>query len=135
MGGLWGVAGRTELNYVGTVLPKNSSGVDDIYGLDQRLVSDAIYPRALMLNSFLVHDAFRSRERGRLRPPPRENGGFMGERVFCDGSYEEAERLAVISHEKSWLKRMALYLSDFRAGRVGTGKSRRLHADKPTEFS
>jgi hypothetical protein len=134
MGGLWGVAGRTELSYVGTVLPKKGSGLDDTYGLDQRLVSNAIYPRALSLNSYLVHDAFRSRERGRLRPPPRENGSFMGERVFCDGSYEEAERLAVVSHERSSLKRIALYISDFGHGRVGGLKSRRHLADKPTEY-
>jgi hypothetical protein len=112
MGGLWGVTGKTELDYVGTAVPKERGGLDDIYGLDQRFVSEEIYPRALKLDSYLVHDAFRSRERGRLRPPPRVNGGFIGERVFCDGSFEEAERFAVTSHERSWWKRFVLSLSD-----------------------
>ena len=114
MGGLWGVAGRTELNFVGSALSKISIDPDDTYGFDQRFVSQEIYPRAISRNDYLVHDAFRSRERGRLRPPPRKNGSFMGERIFCDGSYEEDERLAVTAHERSWLKRAALAIADLR---------------------
>lgn len=134
MGGLWGVTGKTELDYVGQVLLNERLRSDDTYGIDQTLVSQEIYPRAINLNSYLVHDAFRSRERNRMRPPPRENGSFMGERVLCGEYYEEAERLAVISHERSRLKRFALVLSDFQSGWINSIETKRIGSKKRILF-
>ena len=112
MGGLWGVSGSSEIEYIRSMLNGNLLDFVDDYGLDQKLVSEYVYPRAIEFGNYFVHDAFRSRERGRMRPPPRKEGAFMGERILCDGSHNQADRQVVISHENSWLRRLALVLND-----------------------
>ena len=116
MGGLWGVTGKSELEYVAQVSLQAASLYEDVYGLDQRLVSERVYPRAIKSGSYFVHDAFRSIEKGSTRPPDRQDGGFMGERIFCDGSYDQNDRKAVVSHERSWVRRAILRAVDILLG-------------------
>lgn len=116
MGGLWGVTGKSELHHVAQVAREEASLYEDAYGLDQRLVSERIYPRAMESGSYYVHDAFRSREKGVTRPPERQDGSFMGERISCDGSYDQKDREAVASHERSFVRRAILRTIDIFLG-------------------
>jgi hypothetical protein len=119
LAGMWGVQGDVGINKVRVALETYKVESRDTYGEDQIFLEKEIYP--IFTSKMMVHDAFFDFEPESCRPPRRDNGEFIGERINCQEEPEFSNRAALIRVEKNPLM---LLVARLRANQNRLGRRR-----------